>query len=229
MTNIKKPNNPPKRHNLTGHDRAMTDAEVKNAFGALKSSLNSLSGEEQGNRFRKLVDSGCSIRGLGRDLGIPPTTVKRYMKLAETLEANSDWSVMLDTLAPCDTTEETKLSSIEAARESKAEFERNKAMMLANAHQAKVPPASKTGPPNNSRITSKSAKESHTVNDRSYEKEISAEDPPKKNLSEQFMQARQNGHGRLRVLVSMDVEPRPIRNAHSLKRQGRPLPPKDRV
>ena len=163
-----------KRHNITRHDRAMADTKVKADFCALKSGWPSLSEQDRGDQVRKLEDSGCTVRGLGRDLGQPPTTLSRYMKLAETAEANKDWSAMLDTVAPRESRSRNTLSSIEAARESKAEFQRTKAMRLANAQKdqvSEVQPASKAKPTIASRVTPISAKESPVVNDGSDGKE----------------------------------------------------------
>jgi len=216
-------------HNITRHDRAMTDTNVRAAFAALKSNWPSLAEQEQGEQLRKLVDAGCSVRGLARDLEQSASTLGRRMKLAETLEANRDWSAMLETLAPQEERTQNELGPLEAARESQAEFQRNKTAMRAERQKGQMneaQPAAKAQTPITSRFTLVPAKQDPVVSERSIRREISAEDPSKKSLLDQIKLRVQEREEKIRRLVSIEIEPRPIRNAHPIPRQGRPLTPK---
>src|SRR5690349_4546841 len=119
MTKRKNDEPKKKRQNATSHNRTMADIRVKADFEALKSDWPNLNGLEQGQRLRKLWECGCTFRGLGRDLGQPPTTLRNRVKQVIATEANSDWSAMLDTIAPHDADDQKELSPIEAALESK--------------------------------------------------------------------------------------------------------------
>ena len=84
-----------KRRNVTAHDRAMTHPEVQKTFRALRSNWNQLSQQQRGEQLQKLVDSGCSIRGVARDLVEPEANIRRYIASANPDEG-SDWTVRLE-------------------------------------------------------------------------------------------------------------------------------------
>jgi hypothetical protein len=72
----------PKRHNLTAHNRAVADPRIKKLVVALHRRWDLIGPIERGDRLCKLVQQGCSPRGLEEDIGHSATTIRRHMALA---------------------------------------------------------------------------------------------------------------------------------------------------
>ena len=72
----------------TAHLLAMSKAAIRKRVEELRRDWDRLDSVERGDTLRDLVGRGCSIRGLADDLGIPPTTIRRYMTLSALPEAD---------------------------------------------------------------------------------------------------------------------------------------------
>ena len=77
---------PPKRNNATRHRRTAAKPEVKILTSKLRRHWKKLNPIDRGDRLRKLLELGCSRRGLGEDLGLSPTTIRRHSTLATLSE-----------------------------------------------------------------------------------------------------------------------------------------------
>jgi len=80
----------PKRQNNTRHRRTVADPKVQACIDDFRLDWDDLDRIEKGQRFRELIDQGCSTRGLGDALGISATCVRRYMTLAALPEKAKD-------------------------------------------------------------------------------------------------------------------------------------------
>jgi hypothetical protein len=79
-----------KRHNLTAHRRAASDAEVQRLLADLRREWKTIDRLERGNRLLDLAKRGCSIRGLEEALGQSATNLRRYMTFPKLPERERD-------------------------------------------------------------------------------------------------------------------------------------------
>ena len=238
MTKKKKADDYRKRRNMTAHDRAMRDPEVQGAFRVLRSNWNKLTPRqkgEEGEQLQKLVDSGCSVRGLERDLGEAASNLRRYMAQANGSDKGNDWAAMLEHTL-------TKKRPEEDARKTRA---------AARQMPPKIPPKQEVRP------ISKQKHQEHDHEQPSKAQRIrklpspsptTAKEPPAKKgaVNEQEDRAREDVSqmsprdqfmlsrgpmtpGKMWLLeeMSKSFERTPHGDARSMKRQGRPLPPTD--
>ncbi len=78
----------PKRRNKNRHYRVTLKPSVRKLIGFLRNSWAVLGAVERGQRINKLVSIGCSKRGLGKDLEVPESSVRRDAKIAELPESD---------------------------------------------------------------------------------------------------------------------------------------------
>lgn len=235
MTKKKKAGNN-ERRNVTAHDRAMTDPGVQEAFRVLQSNWNELTPRqkgEQGEELKKLVDSGCSVRGLERDLGEPASNIRRYISQAKAADAASDWTALLESISGRKPEGQSKMSPLEAARESQSMFQRNRAVgaVIKGTGQTKKPQGASAAQPTkkiDASPASVATKVPPIMDDRLGGNESRVEESqPQISPLEQWKLGHPSNSERIRQLASMTIEARPYRDARSMKRQGRPLPPTD--
>jgi hypothetical protein len=235
VTKKTKAGNNKKRRNATAHDRTMTDPEVRKAFNALRDDWNNLSPQQRGEQLQKLVDSGCSIRGLERDLGEPASNIRRCIAQANSSDESGDWITMMErTLAKEPEKEDAmKAHAVALGKPPKILAKlgvepviKQKCLAPHHAQPSEAEQEKKITSP-----LSIAAKEPPAVNETVNKQEDRAGQQQdltmslvdRLNLSEQI---RRDKIQRL-ASISESFEPRPYRDVRSMKRQGRPLPPKD--
>ncbi len=230
----KKKSKKQQRRNDTPHHRAMTNPRVQQTLSALRASWNDLSPQEKGEQLNKLVDSGCSLRGLSEELSIPLTTIRRYIALAHSSESGGDRIAIMERTTAKKPAKERDVSRIEAARESQAMFQRNRKpeSAIKQTGEAKKLQGASAAPPTKKIITSPApvaTKVPPIKDDGLSGKESRVEDQRPKSLLEQWKQGHPSYSEGIQRLISLpdSIEPRPHQNARSMGRQGRPLPPTD--
>jgi hypothetical protein len=77
-----------KRRNKNQHYRATLIPNVRKLIEFLRNSWAVMGAVERGQRINKLVSVGCSKRGLGKDLGIPETNIRRHAEIAGLPESD---------------------------------------------------------------------------------------------------------------------------------------------
>ena len=239
MTMKNKDGNNGKRRNVTAHDRAMTDPEVQKVFGALRSKWNKLTPlqkGEQGEQLQKLVDSGCSVRGLERDLGEPASNIRRYLRLANASGEGSDRVTMLQRTLTKKFPETDTRSSRVADRQMTPKKIPAKPEMRPIRNQ-KYPGQNHENPSKTERINSIASLSSTTANESPVAKapvterdDRAREESPKMSLQDQYMLSRgpmTPEKMRLVAEIAKSFQRPPRGDARSMKRQGRPILPED--
>jgi hypothetical protein len=77
-----------KRVNHTRHFRAVLIPKVKELLAILQNGWALLGHLERGQYIDELISLGCSRRGLGRELGVSETTIRRHAEIAELPESD---------------------------------------------------------------------------------------------------------------------------------------------
>lgn len=72
----------------THHKKAFANPKTAVLITTLKREWTNLSKLERGNKIIKLVDLGCTLRGLTDDLDQPLTTIRRHIEFATTAKKN---------------------------------------------------------------------------------------------------------------------------------------------
>jgi hypothetical protein len=182
------------RLNDTAHNRAVTNPEVRDALNAFQSGWKKLSPRQSGEQLKRLLELGCSIRGIAKESGLSESTLRRYVQLVDSSKPKS---------------------------ESKAEMERAfakepKERLVASALRAQ-PTKRIPGP------ILIVAKEPSMVDDGLGGKESrTEEDEPKLSPLELYKLRHPSRSEMIRLLASMPelTKPRPFRDARSMKRQA---------
>ncbi len=81
MTVDSKPAKQP-RINKSRHYRAKLNPKVRELIKVLRNGWAAMDAVERGQRINSLVSVGCSRRGLGRDLGVSATSIRRHVEIA---------------------------------------------------------------------------------------------------------------------------------------------------
>ena len=217
------------RRNDTDHQRAMTEPRVQKLLSALRVSWNDLSPQERGEQLSKLIDFGCSVRGIARELGKPESSIRRYIAQANSSESGSDWIAMMELTLAKEPEEETTMSALEAARQAGSLIPRKKGMgpVVEEMHPGKDHVHSPTTPPAKN-VTSPSltrAQELPAMNpDLSGKQSQTESGEPGMSLVDIYKSSQgQSISDSVRRLeaISNSIEPRPFQNAKSMKRQGK--------
>lgn len=82
---------------------------------------------ELGEKLRELVELNCSVRGIAEALGIPPTTLRRNIASANSSNSRTDSKAKIEPTPAKSPKEQARLSALEASRQSKSAFQRNRA------------------------------------------------------------------------------------------------------
>jgi len=238
VTKKKKAGKNEKRTNQTAHERALTNPRARETIGALRATWDNLTPDDRGEKLNDLIRLGCSVRGLARELDKPESTIRRYIALAHSSESGGNWIATIERTLAKKRAKEREVSRIEALRESKAMFEKNGELKpvpndksAANDAKHKLSEHKTQQTRQSPHPVSRGAEEPSQGNGVASEKGRRAEEPKQKiDLVERY---RLQSGGvtpkriqRLQAIVE-SIAPRPYRDARSMKRQGRPLPPTD--
>lgn len=230
-----------KHRNQTAHQRALSDPAIRKALGVLESNWESLSHIELGERLNHLKELDCSVRGMSDELKKKPTTIRRYIEQFKASQSKRDSAEETRHTRPDKPKERTTLSSIEAAKESKAMFARSKALGLGinkpgpvkePQSSAETQPAAKTQSAKLAASPALMTASEPSLKSEGLEEKVTPTqevatkiDPP--NIY-QLAQANRSKQIQRLASLSDQIAPRPYRNAWSMKRQGTPVPEKDR-
>lgn len=230
-----------KRRNQTAHQRAMTDPKVRKALVVLQSNWKILSDQELGEQLTKLQELNCSARGIADELKKPPTAIHRLLALVKSSRFRSDSAAVMGHTFEKKPGRQSNLSSIEAARESKAMFERSKALRLGTnktglakepQRAAEIQPAVKAQSAKLAASPALMTASEPSLKSEGLEEKVTPtqEVAPKIDSPNIYQLAQANSSKRIQRLASISdqIAPRPYRDARSMKRQGRPVPEKDR-
>ncbi len=218
--------------NQTAHRRAMKNSKTNAAFSALRERWDDMSAEQRGEQIIELISLKCSVRGIADELGKPPTTIRRYIGSAKSSETNSGWIGRMErTLAKKPPTPKTKsVHEVADCKRSEIPAEKGPRSVIKEMAPVKNDVHSSTTQ-QTKRITassSTSAQVRPVVNHASSDKESRpGEHEPKTRPAGIYESSRQIAEAKRQRLAAIpdSIGTRPYRDARSMPRQGRPLPP----
>jgi hypothetical protein len=235
VTKKKKASENEKRLNLTAHQRAMTNPEVQEIFNGLRACWKDLSPQQRCEKLSVLIGFECSGRGIAKELGESESNIRRYIAKANPLEEGNDWATMMkSTLAKEPQKQGTKSASEDVRRiPSKIPAKKQAEPVIKETYpmqdQARTSTAQQTK--KISYPSSTAVKEPPVVSGATsgLENQL-GEDSPGKKRAGAILKTWRDRQDRLKRLASIsdEIKPRPLVDAHSIGRQGGPLPPKDR-
>ena len=233
MTKKKDTGKNKKPRNQTAHRRAMASPQVQDAIIALRDGWDSLSPEQRGKQLNELIGLKCSVRGIADDSGIPESSIRRNMLLANPSEPGSDWIAMMKSTLAKEPEEENPISALEAARQSRATFQ---SLKKEAPNKEKCPTQDHAQPskaPQTNKLIASSSKRAEdplpVIDAVTGQEDRAGQDAPRPSLLEQYKLGHPSRSERIRQLAAMPglTYSRPYRDARSMKRQGKPLPPTD--
>jgi hypothetical protein len=77
-----------KRSNKNRHYRSTLNPKVRKLIEFLRSGWAAMGAVERGQRIKKLVSVGCSKRGLGRELGVSESSIRKHAEIADLPESD---------------------------------------------------------------------------------------------------------------------------------------------
>ncbi|WP_348261359.1 hypothetical protein P8935_16335 [Telmatobacter sp. DSM 110680] len=222
-----------KRVNNTAHQRALENPETQAALSDLRERWNDISAKKRGEQLLRLIGFGCSVRGIADDLVKPASNIRRDIALANSPEPESGWiELMNSTIAKRPPKQKKELSRLDASRE--ARMPPKKKSFIKRMHPAKedLPSLTIQQPQKVISPLSTSIKARPLVNRASSNQQSqSAEHESKPDLVAQYskLRERQINPEAIRRLdeIINSTDTRPIRNARSMTRQGKPSPQTD--
>jgi hypothetical protein len=215
-----------KRINQTAHQRAMSNPEAQRVLKALRASWSALSPQQRDEQLKVLIGfKGTTMAGIARDLGQPPTTIRRHIKPA------SDWLAdMLDAWAD-DPQEQSERGADQyachfppkiPAWKKLAPVINEKSPAQDDAHISTAQQTKKITLPISIR-----AKEPPVVKDATsgQEDKVGKGTPVSSNV-DAYIRRQQILDEKAQRLTAMidEIPPRPIYSAKSMKRQGKSEP-----
>jgi hypothetical protein len=213
--------------NQTAHRRAMKNSKTNAAFSSLRERWDGMSDEQRGEQLIELIRLKCSVRGIADDLGEKESNLRRYIGSAKTTGTNSGWIGRMErTLAKRPLTPKTK-SACEVAdcKPSAAPAKKGSRSVTEEMDPVENDVHSSTTPHAKEIALSSStvAQERPVVNHASRDKESR---PGEHDLS---ISSGPITEDRIRRLAGIadSIKARPVWDAHSMERQGIPLPPVD--
>jgi hypothetical protein len=238
MTKRKKAGkNQEKKHvNDTANQRAMKNPKAQAILSALRKGWDGMSPEQLGEQVIELIRLKCSVRGIADELGKAESTVRRKVDSAKSAGTNSGWIRMLErTLAKKPLKPKAKSArKVPGCKPSVAPAEKGPRAAIKkvcpvknDVHSSTVQQIKRTAS-----SSSTSAQVHRVVNHASSDKEsLPGEQEPKANLVELYMNRDQSNLDKIQQLAGIadSIAPRPYRDARSMERQGRPLPPSDPI
>ena len=231
----KKADKKEKTLNVTANQRAITRPEVQEALNVLRTRWRDLSPQQRGERLNVLIGFGCSGRGIAKELGKSESNIRKYIPKANPPEEGDDWATMMEsTLAKEPKKQSTKSASKDVRQKpSKIPAKKRAEPVIKETYpmqdHARTSTAQQT-----EKITSPSStavKERPVASGaKSGQENQAGENTPKTNLVDAFSNMERIREDKKLRLASIhdQIEPRPFYDAHSLGRQGGPIPPKDR-
>ncbi len=225
-----------KHVNQTANQRAMKNPKTQAILSALRKGWNGMSAEQQGEQVLELIALKCSVNGIVDELGRPATTIRRRIGIAKSAGTNSGWIGRLErTLAKKPLTPKAKSArKVAGCEPSVGPADKGQRAAITKAYPVKNDVRSTTvqqikGVASSS---SSSAQVHRGVNHASSDKESRpGEQEPKANLVELYKNRDKSNLDKIQELAGIadSIAPRPYRDARSIKRQGRPLPPSDPI
>jgi hypothetical protein len=238
MTKRKKAgkNQEAKHLNQTAHQQAMKNPKTQAAFSALRERWDGMSAEQRGEQLIGLVGFKCSVRGIADELGKPETTIRRNIERAKSPETSSAWIAMMErTLAKGPLTQKTKSArEVAGCKPSEIPAKRGAQPVIQEMSPVKDDVHSSTTQ-QTKRITSSSSTSAQVrpvMNQTLSDKESRpGEHEPKTRLVDLSISREQIIQDKIQRLAAIpdSIQPRPFRDARSMQRQGRPLPPIDPI
>jgi len=76
------------RRNKNQHYRSKLNPRIQELIEILRRSWGTIGLVDRGQRINRLVSAGCSNRGLGRELGVSETSIRRHAEIAELPESD---------------------------------------------------------------------------------------------------------------------------------------------
>ncbi|HKF49356.1 MAG TPA: hypothetical protein VKB38_18500 [Terracidiphilus sp.] len=225
-----------KRSNQTGHQRAITDPKVVDALNALRGSWSDLSPQQRGEQLSALIDRKCSVRGLAKELGKPESSLRRYMAEANSTESDGGWATMMrrtlakGPVAPnapgAPKNSGNRISEILQAKKGTKAVVKDKPNVEDRVHLPTTPQTKNRVSPPSATAQGQPIENSGLGGTQSQ----AGNGGPRISLVDQYRFSRGQGiSDKMQRLaeVADSIQPRPFRNARSLKRQGKPSPPTD--
>ena len=218
-----------KRINQTAHQRAMENPEVREALSALRAHWSDLSPQQRGEQLNVLISFKCSVNGIAKELGKPATNLRRYME-----KAGGDWITPMENAWADDPQEQ----STRGADQYPCHFPpRIPAWKIVGPVINETCPAQDHPHTSTAQQTKKitsplstRGKESPLVNNAMSRQKVQVgEDTPKTSQVDAYMSRGQIIDDKIQRLAAIpeQIKPRPIWTPTSMKRQGKPVPPKD--
>ena len=220
--------------NQTAHQRAMQRPEVRETLKALRTSWSDLSQQQRGEKLNVLIGFGCSRRKIADGLGESESSIRRSIAKANPPEEGNDWATMMKgTIAEKSQKQRTKNASEDVRRipskipamKSAAAVIRETCPTQDHAHATIAKQTKKITSPLSTAI-----KEPRVVSGATSGPENQAgENTPRTNPVEAISNM-ERVRAKIQRLASIpdQIKRRPLFDARSLGRQGRPLPPEDR-
>jgi hypothetical protein len=218
-----------KRINQTAHQRAMESPEVREALSALRARWSDLSPQQRGEQLNVLIGFKCSINGIAEELGKSATSIRRYVA-----EAGDDWITTMENAWAEDPEEQSTRGADQYPCHFPSKIPAKKIVgpvinetcpAQDHAHTTTAQKAKKITSPLSTRV-----KEPPVVNSAmSRQEDQVGEDIPKTSLVNAYMRRGQIIDDKIQRLAAIpeQIKPRPILSPTSMKRQGKPVPPKD--
>lgn len=237
MTKRKKADQKAKHVNETAHQRAMKNPKTQAAFRVLQERWDGMSEEQQGEQLIELIGLKCSVRGIADDLGEPESNLRRYIKVAKSTGTSSGWiKRMKRTLSKEPRTQRTK-SAREVADCIPSEIPATKGPQSVIREMVPVKnDVHSSTTQQTKRITAPSSTSAQvrpvaklTLSDK--ENRPGQPEPKTRMVVDIYNSRGQIAQEKIQRLAAIadSIETRPYRDARSMKRQGRPLPPSDPI
>lgn len=226
-----------KRPNQTTHQHAMKSPQTQKVLIALRDDWNHLSGEQRGERLNELTGLGCSLRGIGKELGKAESSIRRYIARTGPPKPGGDLATMLESIVGKRLLTQNGKSSHQATNYNLAKMPTEKG----GAPIVKETPSGKDHSQSSTtlqtkRITSPASivaqKPSAASGATSGQENQTREEAPKTSLVDLYnLYKGPMNPDKMQLLarISKQMERPRFRDARSMKLQGRPVPPEDNL
>lgn len=211
----------------------MKNPKTQAAFSRVRERWEGMSDEQRGEQLIELISLKCSVRGIADDLGAKESNLRRYIGSAKTTGTNRGWIASMErTLAKGPTQRTKSARQVADCKPSETPAKKGALSIIKETCPVKDEVHSSTTQPKKG-ITSPSstrAQERLVVNPASGDKESRpGEYKPKTNLVDLYMSIGQRELDKIQRLAAIadSIPTRPVRDATSIPRQGRPPRPSD--
>jgi hypothetical protein len=211
------------RPNQTAHQRAMTRPEVQEILNEIRSRWSDLNSLQRGEKLNVLIGLECSRRGIAKELGEHESSIRRYINEANSLGENSDRIPLMSTVPEQNTDDDE--ADVGPLRARIIRARRNALSATVESHPAQND--ARTSAAQQTKKTAPSelipVKESPVVTGaENVQGNQAGEATPKRNLVDEFLNNERIRRDKIQRLMDIheQIEPKPYRDAHSMKRQG---------